>query len=323
MKKIKIAVLMGGKSSEHEVSLITGKNVIKNLDPAKYEVVPIKITKENKWIRQDKEMDTEEALKEIDVVFNALHGEYGEDGIIQGILEFLGVPYTGSGVLASALGMNKAKSRALFRLHGLLTPPNALLNKKTWLEQPKIIEEIIEQTKLPAVVKPVCLGSSVGVSIVKKKEDFHPAFKKAFGQTDEIILEDYIDGREVTCGILENFQGEKYFALPVTEIIPPDGHFFDYEVKYNGQTREITPAEINPDLTQKVQAIAKKAHQILGCRHYSRTDMIINNQGIYILEVNTLPGLTEASLLPQSAKAAGLEFPQLLEHLINLALKTL
>jgi D-alanine-D-alanine ligase len=322
MSKIKVAVLTGGKSSERKVSLITGKNVIKNLDPAKYEVWPIKITKENKWIRQNKEMDSKEALEGINVVFNALHGEYGEDGTIQGILEFLEVPYTGSRILASALGMDKVKSRSLFRLHGLLTPPNAILSKETWTKKPEIIQDIIEKTKLPAVVKPTCLGSSLGVSIVKEKENFNEAFERAYKKADEILLEDYIHGREMTCGILEYFKGEKVFALPVTEIIPPDGHFFDYEVKYNGQTKEITPAEIESELAKKIQGIAKQAHQILGCRHYSRVDMIINKKGIYVLEVNTLPGLTKESLFPKAAKIAGLEFPQLLDHLIGLALNS-
>jgi len=312
---------MGGKSSEHEVSLVTGENVIKNLDPAKYEIRPIKISKDNKWIRQEKEIKIEEALEGIDAVFNALHGEYGEDGTIQGILEFLGVPYTGSRILASALGMDKVKSRALFRLYGLLTPPNAILTKETWTKKPEIIKEIIENIKLPAVVKPVNLGSSVGISIVREKENFNKAFKNAFERSDEILLEDYIDGREMTCGVLENFKENKISALPVTEIIPPEGRFFDYEVKYNGQTQEITPAEIEPELSKKIQRIAEEAHQILGCRHYSRVDMIVNEKGIYVLEVNTLPGLTKESLFPKAAKTAGLEFPALLEHLIGLALK--
>ena len=321
MNKIKIAVLMGGKSSEHEVSLVTGENVIKNLNQDKYEIRPIKITKENKWLLKEKEMKTEEALEEIDAVFNALHGEYGEDGTIQGVLEFLGIPYTGSGVLASALGMDKAKSRALFRLNGLLTPPNVILTKETWTKKPEIIEEIIENIKLPAVVKPTNLGSSVGVSIVRVKESFDQAFKNAFERAQEILLEDYIHGREMTCGVLENFNGEKISALPVTEIIPPDGRFFDYEVKYNGETQEITPAKIDPDLAQKIQKVAIQAHQILGCRHYSRVDMIVNDKGIHVLEVNTLPGLTEESLFPKAAKTAGLEFPRLLDHLIELALE--
>lgn len=321
MPKLKVAVLMGGKSSEHEISLATGENIIKNLDAKKYQVIPIKITRDNQWIRQKKILEAEKALKKIDVVFNALHGEYGEDGTIQGILEFLGVPYTGSGVLASALGMDKVKSRDLFRLSGLLTPANVVLKKEIWTRKSEIIQNVIKKTKVPVVVKPTCLGSSVGVSIVRKKDNFKQALKESFQQSEEILLEDYIDGREVTCGILENFNGEKIFTLPVTEIIPPDGRFFDYEVKYNGQTQEITPARISPQLTEKVQKTAQQAHQILGCQGYSRVDMIINNQSVYVLELNTLPGLTKVSLFPQAAKTAGLGFPQLLDHLISLALE--
>jgi D-alanine--D-alanine ligase len=321
MSKLKVAVLMGGKSSEHEISLATGENIIKNLDAKKYQVIPIKITKDNQWTRQGKILEAEKALKETEVAFNALHGEYGEDGTIQGVLEFLGVLYTGSGVLASALSMDKVKSRALFRLFGLLTPANVVLSKETWTKKPEIIQDIIKKTKLPAVVKPTCLGSSVGVSIVREEKRFNQALKEAFHRTEKILLEDYIDGREVTCGILEDFNKEKAFALPVTEIIPPDGHFFDYQVKYNGQTQEITPAKIDLELTKKIQKIAQQAHQILGCQGYSRVDMILNNQDVYVLELNTLPGLTAVSLFPQAAKAVGLEFPQLLDHLINLALE--
>ena len=191
---------------------------------------------------------------------------------------------------------------------------------------------MLKRTKLPMVVKPTSLGSSVGVSIVREKQDFQPALKKAFKVSKEVFLEDYINGRELTCGVLENFQGEKHFALPVTEIIPPAGHFFDYQVKYDGRTQEITPAQISQRLTKKVQNIAKKAHQILGCAGYSRADMITQTphyppkaeatgqeDKVYLLEVNTLPGFTQASLLPQAAQVAGLEFPQLLDHLIKLA----
>lgn len=290
MKKINLAVLMGGRSSEHEISLITGENVIKYLDKKKYNIKPIVISKKGEW-------STEE-LKSIDVVFNAMHGEYGEDGTIQKILDDLGIKYTGSGVLASALGMDKIKSYEIFKLHGLTVPRETTVGK--------------------VVVKPSCLGSSVGISIVDNKKDFKKAIKKAKEKCDTVIIEEHIDGKEVTCGIIDNFKGQKYFALPVTEIVPPDGRFFDYEVKYDGSTQEITPARISKELTKKIQEQSIKAHQILGCKGYSRVDFIIDKKNkIYILEVNTLPGLTSESLLPKAAKEAGIEFSELLDIIIN------
>lgn len=296
MKKINLAVLMGGMSSEHEISLSTGENVIKYLDKKKYNVKPIVISKEGKW--------SIGALKDIDVVFNAMHGEYGEDGRIQGLLDCFGVKYTGSGVLASALGMDKIKSYELFKFHGLTVPKSVTLKKFK-----------------KCVVKPVCLGSSVGISIVENKKDLKKAIDKAMEKCDRVIIEEFIDGLEVTCGILDNVRGQEYYALPVTEIIPPDGRFFDYDVKYNGSTQEITPARISKKLTKEIQEQSIKAHQILGCRGYSRADFILkNNKTPYILEVNTLPGLTSESLLPKAAKEAGIEFSELLDIIVNNAL---
>lgn len=305
MKKRNIAVLMGGMSSEHEISLISGQNVFEYLDKNKYDVQKIIITKNGEW--------PIEALKGIDVVFNALHGEYGEDGRIQGLLDCLGVKYTGSGVLASALGMDKIKSYELFKLHGLNIPRGVILKKR---------DKIDYEFSGKVVVKPSCLGSSVGISIIDDKQDLKKAIEKATERCGTIIIEEYIAGLEVTCGILDNFRNQKHFALPVTEIIPPDGRFFDYEVKYDGSTQEITPARIDKRLFKKIQEQAVKAHQILGCRGYSRVDFILKNRKTpYILEVNTLPGLTKESLLPKAAKAAGIEFSELLDIIIKNGMK--
>jgi len=294
-KKLNLAVLMGGMSSEHEISLSTGENVIKHLDKKKYNIKPIVISKKGEWFVNNRKTTVDEALKGVGVVFNALHGEYGEDGRIQGLLDCFGVKYTGSGVLASALGMEKPRAYELFKLHGLAVPKAVTLKnfKK-------------------CVVKPACLGS-----IVSNKKDLKKAIKKAKERCDSVIIEEYIDGKELTCGIVENVKGQKYYALPVTEIIPPNGRFFDYEVKYDGSTQEITPARISKKLTKEIQKQAIKAHQILGCRGYSRPDFIVKNNKIYILEVNTLPGLTSESLLPKAARAAGIEFSELLNIIIN------
>jgi len=303
---------MGGMSSEHEVSLSTGENVLEYLDKKKYNIKPIVISKKGDWLVTKVKKPVDKALKGIDVVFNALHGEYGEDGRIQGLLDCFGVPYTGSGVLASALGMDKIKSYELFKLHGLNVPKGVILKKKN-----KFVN--ISLKKL--VVKPSCLGSSVGISIVSDKKNLKKAIDKAFERCDVVIVEEYIDGLEVTCGILDNIRGQKHFALPVTEIIPPDGHFFEYEVKYDGSTQEITPARISEELTKKIQEQSIEAHRLLDCEGYSRVDFILkDNKKPYILEVNTLPGLTSESLLPKAAKEAGIEFSKLLDIIIKNAL---
>lgn len=311
---------MGGVSSEHEVSLATGKNIIKHLDKKRYDVKPVIISKKGEWFLNKKKVTINEALEGVDLVFNALHGEYGEDGRIQGLLDCLSIPYTGSGVLASALGMDKIKSRELFKFYGLAVPKYITLEKQ---EFPNFYDRkkwgIIKRFR-KLVVKPSCLGSSVGVSILENKKDLAKAVDKAFEKCDQIIIEEYIEGREMTCGVLENIGGKRFFALPVVEIIPPKGRFFDYEVKYDGSTQEIVPARISRTLGKKIQEIAEKTHQILGCSGYSRTDTIVKNNKVYVLEINTLPGLTKESLLPKAAKEAGIEFSELLDIIINNAI---
>lgn len=303
---------MGGMSSEHEVSLSTGENVIKYLDKEKYNIKPIVISKKGDWLVTGVKKPVDKALKGIGVVFNALHGEYGEDGRIQGLLDCFGIPYTGSGVLASSLGMDKIKSYELFKLHGLNVPRGVILKKKN---------KFINMPSKKLVIKPSCLGSSVGISIVSDKKNLKKAIDKAFERCDVVIVEEYIDGLEVTCGILDNVRGQEHFALPVTEIIPPDGHFFEYEVKYDGSTQEITPARISKELTKKIQEQSIEAHRLLDCEGYSRVDFILkDNKKPYILEVNTLPGLTSESLLPKAAKEVGIEFSKLLDIIIKNAL---
>lgn len=320
-RKLRVGVIMGGKSSEHEVSLSSGGNVADRLDTQKYEVFPIVLTKENQWTRNGTILAPHEALERIDVAFIAMHGEFGEDGRVQALLDFLEMPYTGSGVAASALAMDKPKSRALFRFYQLATPSDLLF--RGWHEG-----NVEERTKLivkansagPWVVKPAHCGSSVGVSVVRHQEELPRALEKAFAFDSEVLVEEYLSGIEITAGVLEGFAGEELLALPLVQIIPPKTHdFFDYEVKYSGETEERVPADIDEELTFAAQHAAKEAHRVLGCRGYSRTDIIIRDGIPYVLEVNTLPGLTEESLFPKEARAAGIEFSQLLNHLIERA----
>lgn len=322
--KLKIGVLMGGPSSEHEVSLETGRKVMEHLDDNKYEIKLIKISKEGDWYADGAKIMAETLLHNMDLAFIAMHGEYGEDGQIQTVLEQYEKPYTGSGIFASQIAIDKSQSKRLFQSHGFLTPKSVLLKygEKGFLRK---FENVSKNG--PWVVKPCSRGSSVGTSIVGNKKDIFDAVHKAFEYDSQVLVEEYIGGREFTCGVLENYPSQtdrKYFALPVTEIIPRKSYnFFDYEAKYKeGATEEITPADISRELTKKIQSAAVSAHALLGCSGYSRSDFIVTPQNeVYILELNTLPGMTQTSLFPQAAKVAGIEFPELLDKIIHNALK--
>lgn len=328
---IKVGILMGGPSVEHEVSLATGQNVFESLDRSKYEPVVIKISKTDKWFLNGKPTNQSNALIGCDVIFNALHGYYGEDGKLQALLEHNKVKYTGSGVAASAIAMDKFHSRELFKLAGFNVPKTLkLLKGENYSARLQFfINKII---KLPVVVKPCSNGSSVGVAIVEEVSGLDKAIAAAFKLDKAVLAEEFVKGRELTCGVLDpvpeqarygagNFGGENSAALPVTEIIPIKSHkFFDYKAKYKaGHTNEITPAPLDGILYKKAQDIAVKAHQVLGCKGYSRTDMMLKNGNgtIYVLETNTLPGMTKNSLLPKAAAEAGLSFSQLLDHIIS------
>ena len=319
MPKIKVGVLRGGPSAEYEISLQTGANVLKYLPKEKYEVHDILWTKDNVLHQNGFPKSIWKIVRDMDVIFNALHGEYGEDGRVQQILEAHLVPYTGSGIVASAAAMKKHLARGILEGFGLKVPQGILVSKNENL--PQKAREIA--LKLPPwwVIKPASRGSSVGVTIAKTPEAIVLGLEKAFEYDGKAIAEEYISGREATCGVLENFRGQNYYPFPVIEICPPDGKFFDYEVKYNGETREICPGRFDVQTSKKIQEAAILAHRFLGCRHYSRSDFIVSpKRGIFILELNTLPGLTSQSLVPKAAEAVGLSFPRLLDHVVSLAL---
>jgi len=325
-KKIKIAVLMGGPSAEHNVSLKSGKAVVKNLNKTKYEVLPIKISRDNRWIFPKNEVfDEKTAIKKlkeqkVEIIFPALHGEYGEDGTIQEVLKSAALPYIGSGPLASALGINKAATAKILSFYKIEIPPFFLTNFFERIEETR--KKIIEKEIMyPLVVKPANRGSSVGVSIVQKENQLKKAIIKAKKYSNLIMIQKFIKGREITCGILE--KNGKIIALPPTEIIPQKSKFFDYKAKYSsGGSLEITPAKLPKKLTKKIQKMAIRVHQIIGCLDFSRTDLICTKDNkLYFLEINTLPGLTEVSLIPQQAKAIGISFPQFLDIIIQNAIK--
>ena len=318
-RKIKVGVLRGGPSSEYEVSLKTGASVLQNM-PEKYSAHDVFIDRNGLWHFSGVVREPSEILKNVDVVFNALHGQYGEDGKVQGLLDMFGVPYTGSGALPSALGMNKFLSKQVFLANDLKTPRFYILRKGEY-EYADLLD-VFSEFFDACVVKPACAGSSVGVSIVKDFPNFKIAVAKAFEHSDTVIIEELIRGREATCGVVEGLKNKIIYSLFPIEIVKPESSdFFDYDAKYKGGTQEICPGDFSYEDKEAIQEMAIKAHQSLGLKHYSRSDFIVTpDDGIYILEVNTLPGLTSESLLPKSLAAAGTSFPEFLDHLVSLAL---
>ncbi len=320
MQRIKVAVLRGGPSSEYEVSLKTGKSVIENL-PDKYIPIDVFISKDNIWHIDGVEILPAKLFQGIDVVFNALHGQYGEDGKIQQFLNQHNVKYTGSGALASAIAMNKAMAKEIFKKTGFKTAISKTIKKGEHTED--LAHQIFRTFPMPAIVKPAGSGSSYGITLVKTAKDIDTAIKEAFKYSDTILIEEFIQGREATCGVIEKFKGKDIYPLLPIEIIKPLEHeFFDYNAKYSGQSQEICPGNFSAEESAIIQDLAKKAHEALGLSHYSRSDFIVNpKRGIYILETNTLPGLTKESLMPKALAAIGSSLPQFLDHVITLAME--
>ncbi|ADH86649.1 D-alanine--D-alanine ligase family protein [Desulfurivibrio alkaliphilus] len=307
-EKLRVALLAGGKSGEREVSLAGAREVEKAINTERYDVR-----------RYDPATDLARLVADapqLDVAFILLHGPLGEDGSIQGLLDLLEIPYQGSGVLGSALAMDKDLAKQLYRHAGLLVPAWEMAGSAD-LDDPA---RLLQSLKLPLVVKPVRQGSSLGMSLVDQPAELVPALKLAFDFDDQVMVEEFIAGRELTGGVLGNAD---LTPLPVVEIIPgKEYRFFDYQAKYQaGATREICPAQLPAEVTAEVQRCACLAHQALNLRGYSRTDMILAEGGLYVLETNTIPGMTPTSLLPQAAATHGLSFGALLDRLLELALE--
>lgn len=341
-----IWVLCGGPSTEFKVSLSSGRVVCERIRLDEYVVRPVVITRSRRWILAERvlEKDSDRAWlatffkmaadpsstkvgldvaeaaarmigEGVHCAFLALHGQFGEDGAVQGFLETLGIPYTGSGVLASAIAFHKILSLDIFRGAGLTTPRGMRVHRET------AISEILEQLQLPVFVKPVRGGSSVGMSYVEKEEDLAPAIALALATDTEALVEEKVDGVEVSCGVLDLVRDGNIVStpLPPTEIRPLESAYFDYEAKYRpGKSKEITPANLQPTIIRKIQLCALRAHQALGCEGMSRTDMIVREDGEpVVLETNTIPGMTPTSLLPQQAEAIGMSFADFLDALIR------
>lgn len=318
MSKIRVGVLRGGPSSEYEVSLKSGASVLKQL-PDTYQAQDIFISKDGSWHKGGIVHSPGEIIKHLDVVFNALHGEYGEDGRVQHLLDTFAIPYTGSGYLASVLGMNKALAKKVFTEHDIKTPHHKTMKKGEYTHTD--ILHLFKTFPMPAVIKPVRAGSSVGVSLARTVHELEAGLQKAFEYDTEALIEEYIAGREATCGVIEGFRGEAvYSLLPVEISHTSSSGLFDYEAKYSGKSKEICPGNFTKEEIKKIQDVSVAVHKALGLRHYSRSDFIVHpKRGIYILEVNTLPGLTSESLFPLSLEAVGSSLSDFLGHVIELA----
>lgn len=305
--EIRVALLMGGRSAEREVSLNTGAQVAAALEACGFDVVEID-TGDDEFIAQ---LQTSEA----DVAFICLHGRFGEDGTVQGLCELMELPYVGSGVLASALAMDKVMSKHFYACAGISTPDYMVLHKGEEFDSETIGGLLGDKT----VVKPANEGSAIGVTIAHDLAELPAAIGLALKYDRTVLIERFVAGVEVTVGVLGN---EHPFALPTLEIVP-EHEFYDYESKYQpGMSRHIIPARVSDAARAECERLSIEAHKALGCRGMSRSDLIVTADGkCLLLETNTIPGMTPTSLLPDAARAAGIEFPQLCEKLIELALE--
>ena len=346
--RLRVGVLFGGRSGEHEVSVSSARSVLDALDRSRYEVIPIGITPEGEWrlvdvpdqlvegkgtrigvipgfsgrplVGMDPDCEMGRVLHNaLDVVFPILHGTYGEDGTVQGLLELLGLPYVGAGVMASAIGMDKVAMKVSFQRAGLPLVPFQVLMAKAWRESAAALLKSLEQRfGYPIFVKPSNLGSSVGVSKATDREGLRRAVEEAFRYDRKILIEHGLDCREVECGVLGNDQPE---ASVVGEILPKRD-WYDYRAKYEPGLSEVQiPAPLSPSLTQKIQAQAVTAYQAIDCAGMARVDFFLERttEESYVNEINTIPGFTATSVYPKLWDASGLTYPALLDRLIQLA----
>jgi D-alanine-D-alanine ligase len=331
MAKLRVAVLMGGASTEREVSLSSGTMIVKNLDPTKYEAFPVEFSD-----LLGSPARVAELKAQADFVFLALHGGLGEDGTVQGLLDAIGLPYQGSGVLASALAMNKTRAKSVYGDMGIPQArgldfkrlPNGEWQRgvsplhpagvETYL--PEAISALVGETLgWNLILKGANQGSTIGLTLVKDPAEFWAGMARILAFDAEVLVEERLPGLECTAGVIG---GARLRALPLIEIIPKTGDLFDYAAKYTtGGSDEICPARLAPELTAEIQALARLAHRGLGCWGYSRSDFMIVEGQPYILETNTLPGMTEHSLIPKAARQDGLMMPELLDQLIGWGLE--
>ena len=320
--KTVVGVLRGGPSSEYEVSLKSGANILTSLNRETYEPRDIFISRSGDWHLHGVMVNPERALRGVDVAFNVIHGEFGEDGQVQRILDRLSVPYTGSGPMESSIAFNKLRTKEVVSKLGIRTAHSVVIDEGENLGEAAL--RLFRTFPHPAIVKPAIGGSSVGITLVDNFHALEGALERAFRISPKVLVEEYIKGKEATVGVIDSFRGEKIYALLPVEIVPPPKHgFFSYDAKYSGETIERVPGNFTQEEKQELMRLARLAHEGLGLSHYSRSDFIVARRGIYFLETNSAPacGMTSESLFPKAVAAVGANMPDFLDHVITLATK--
>lgn len=319
MTKLRVGVMRGGLGSEYNISLRTGGNVLGALAGDKYEPHDILITKTGEWHIDGVPITPAKLSQHVDVVFNALHGEFGEDGKVQKILDLFNIPYTGSTSLPSAIGMNKELAKKYFAAVGIKVPRGLVVARGE--EVSDVVLRVEAALRAPWVVKPLSGGSSVGLSLAHTPRELIPAIEGALAYSEKALIEEYVRGREITLGVVDSAGGVGSYATPPLEILLPEGALFDYNQKYKNASHPVGPARMSDTERRALEETALLAHAHLGARHYACYDFIMTDEGPCLLEVNTLPGLTSTSLLPQSLALNGLLLPEFVDYVLTLALQ--
>lgn len=314
-----VGVLRGGPSHEHDVSLKSGHTILTHLPPERYTLKDIFIDRQGVWYLAGRSVEPRRAVRQIDVALIGLHGEYGEDGEVQKILERHGIPYAGANSFSSFISMHKVFAKHHAEVAGLKTPRSVFIEPRE--SGAYAVAEAIRTFSQPVIVKPIRWGSSAGVSLVSGYTQLYEAVVDLLAADAKgVLVEEYIKGREASVVVVEELRNEKLYTPPPVEIVLSEGEpFFSHSAKYSGKTREVCPAPFQRTISDELMRSAKTMHESLGIRHYSRSDFIVAPDGVYYLETNTLPGLTEESILPKALASVGVSLPQFLEHLIHLA----
>lgn len=322
MSKVRVLVVRGGVSPEFDVSLKTGAEVLAAIPRDRYEPVDVVIAKNGDWLFHGRKREPAEVLHAGDVVFNALHGAFGEDGGAQRLFERFGIPYTGSKPYPSLIAMNKAVAKDHLRGNGILLPKHMIVGRSALTDttaMARSLEQLMDTHSF--VVKPLNGGSSVDIRVTKSTLALAQALGELLKEYEQVLVEERIVGTEVTCGVIEDFRGEKLYALPTVEIVLPKGtEFFSHDAKYGGGAKELCPSTLPTEQKREVERLARLVHEVLELSHYSRSDFMVSPNGIYFIEVNTLPGLTEFSLVPKSLDAVGSNLREFVTHILTRAL---
>mgnify|MGYP006320797295 FL=1 len=307
----KVAILFGGPSSEHEVSLFSAKNILENIDRELFDILEVFITKDLLYVIDEISYDETDGIQEIkkrniDIVIPILHGVYGEGGVLQEKLEAANIPFIFSSSKVSSLAIDKNRTNKILESNNILIPKSSIVTK--------ITNE--HSCSYPIIVKPVDEGSSVGIFKYTSENEYKNSLEKIFEHHNQMLVQEFIEGREFTCGVIE--KNNEIISLVATEVILTKGEMFDYDAKYTlGGCEEITPAHIDVELMKRIQNLVSKCHSVIGCRSLSRTDMILQGEDLYVLEINTIPGMTKQSFIPAQAKACGYSMKELITILIT------